>query len=289
MAAAIEGTDAEVAAEAVAARSLSNETYLEINTPEESEPRCVIFDTPNVSFPSFAPYHDKIISFCLWGASECYNYLMLENVLLAQRIYPGWVCYIFYNETCMPKIIDALQKQPNVRLIFMSDKTSKASNMFWRFIPCFESDSIVLVRDCDSVLNERERAAVQEFEDSSCNFHIMRDSVYHKQKIMGGMWGCRNGVLRPLYGQFHDFMNGVSFADDKRNLDQQWLDIYVYPLIQHTSMVHATDNKYEAHTRGFPRTTYKGRVGAILLHAPLARKYFGEENEKLARRPQYRC
>jgi hypothetical protein len=213
---------------------------------------------------------------------------MLENVLLAQSIYPDWTCYIFYNETCIQKIIKELEKQPNVRMIYMNEKQSKASNMFWRFIPCFESDSIVLVRDCDSIINEREKGAVQEFLDSSCDFHIMRDSIYHKQKIMGGMWGCRKGILRPLYNKFYDFIDCVSVSEDKRNLDQNWLDINVYPLVRHTLIVHASANSYEEHCRKFPQSKYRGSVGAIILFAPLSRALLGEENVKLQRRPHYR-
>ena len=44
----------------------------------------------------------------------------------------------------------------NVRLIKIDDNVSKATNMLWRFRPAFESDSVVLVRDSDSLINKRE-------------------------------------------------------------------------------------------------------------------------------------
>lgn len=268
-------------AAAMASAESSSSTYNSITF--------ISFDTPSsVTFPSYAPYHDKIISFCLWGGSEGYNYMALENVLVAQRIYPDWMCYIFYNSTCIPKIINALKLQPNVRMIEIHDKISKASNMFWRFIPCFESDGIVLIRDCDSVLNEREKAAVDEFLDSSCNFHIMRDSIYHRDKILGGMWGCRNGILKPVYHHFYTFIADIKVGDDKRCLDQKWLDKEIYPRIKDSLMVHASANKYEKDARPFPPSCYKRPVGAIILHAPLSREVLGEENIKLSRQPQYK-
>jgi hypothetical protein len=48
--------------------------------------------------------------------------------------------------------------------------------MLWRFRPAFEEDdTIVLVRDADSRLSRRERAAVEDWLASDFDFHIMRD------------------------------------------------------------------------------------------------------------------
>jgi hypothetical protein len=228
-------------------------------------------------------YHPKIISFSLWGDNECYNYMALENALIAQRIYPDWMCYIYYNETCIPKIIEALKKQPNVRMIFMNQPISRASNMFWRFIPCFESTGAVLVRDCDSIVNERERGAVDEFLDSSCDFHIMRDSPYHRQKIMGGMWGCKNGILNTLLGEFHTFLETFNRSEDKYNLDQLWLAEKIYPFVYDSAMIHASYHKYEEKARNFPPSSYKDFVGNVIYYSPTARKFLGEENKQLTR------
>jgi hypothetical protein len=233
-------------------------------------------------------YHPKIISFCLWGGNECYNYMALENVLMAQKLYPDWMCYIYYSPTCIPKIIHALKIQPNVRLIFINEPINKASNTFWRFIPCFDSSGVVLVRDCDSILNERERRAVDEFLDSSCNFHIMRDSPYHRHKIMAGMWGCRNGILSSLRDDFKRYINAIPKDDDRRSIDENWLDEYVYPHIIDAAIVHASANIYEETAKRFPYSSYTGKVGAIILYAPLTREIFGEDNIKLVRRPQYK-
>ena len=46
-------------------------------------------------------------------------------------------------------------------------------------------------RDLDSRSNERELAAVQEWLDSSKEFHFMRDHPQHKTTILGGLWGCK--------------------------------------------------------------------------------------------------
>ena len=46
-------------------------------------------------------------------------------------------------------------------------------------------------RDLDSRLNERELAAVQEWLDSSKEFHFMRDHPQHNTEILGGVWGCK--------------------------------------------------------------------------------------------------
>ena len=72
------------------------------------------------------------------------------------------------------------------------------TGMFWRFLAADHLSDIVLSRDTDSRLNKREKAAVDEWLNSDKDFHIMRDHPYHATEILGGMWGCRNGILHGI-------------------------------------------------------------------------------------------
>ena len=56
----------------------------------------------------------------------------------------------------------------------------------WRFLPLSDPlVDVVLSRDLDSALNEREAAAVEEWLQSGANFHLMRDHPKHGTEILG--------------------------------------------------------------------------------------------------------
>ena len=66
-------------------------------------------------------------------------------------------------------------------------------NMFWRFLAIDDSD-VCISRDADSVVNEREVAAVNQWLDSDKQWHLMSDHRLHKKhRMMGGMWGFKKG------------------------------------------------------------------------------------------------
>ena len=52
----------------------------------------------------------KIISYSLWGNHKVYTYGMIENVLLARDMYPGWQVRIHYNDTVPENVVDWLGK-----------------------------------------------------------------------------------------------------------------------------------------------------------------------------------
>ena len=78
--------------------------------------------------------------------------------------------------------------------------------MFWRFFAHDETDcEYVVFRDADSRISKREKMAVDEWIQSGKSIHIMRDHPYHTVPILGGMWGCRNGLMRKI-GLIHSVL-----------------------------------------------------------------------------------
>jgi protein O-GlcNAc transferase len=219
----------------------------------------------------------KLICFSLWGNHEFYNYGALENAILAQSIYPDWICRFYYLDNCDPKIIKELGKLKNVELVeFKSD--GQFANTFWRFIPAFEDDNIIFIsRDTDSRLNIKEKNAVDEWLASDKDFHIMRDHYYHDVLIMAGMWGCRNNILKPFREEFRNFNK----RGDIRDSDQVFLREIIYPKIVDKSIVHASSHKKEKHARDFPKSFYDGFVGEYIRYAPYSFKLLGEKDRLL--------
>jgi len=247
----------------------------------------------------------KYISYSLWGDNKVYTYGAVENVILAREIYPGWIVRIHYNDTVPVNIMEWLKTQDNVEVIHHPGTKKKASNMFWRFEELFY-DHTVIVRDSDSRLNIREKAAVDEWLESSKDFHIMRDHEHHMVPIVGGAFGCRNNACKFLfrnnnsnnYNQcpldffegkqiFEDFKNQINENGDVYMIDQKFLYHCIYPFVVLNSFIHTSYNKYEPFAQDFPETSYKGFVGEVITDTPNASKIFNDEQISFDRIGQY--
>jgi len=224
-------------------------------------------------------YVKKIISFCLWGKHEFYNYGAYENAVLAQSIYPDWVCRFYYSNTDS-RIIKLLESMSNVELIKIDKIEHNYSNMFWRFIPAFmEKDIIMIVRDTDSRLNMREKLAVDEWLNTESDFHIMRDHIWHGTRILGGMWGVRNNLLLGLEKEFLTYQR----VNQKGN-DQKFLQDTIYNFVKHTALIHDTYNLYadEKCLKFKSVESYNSYCGAYCLSAPNTFRALGEPNRLLS-------
>ena len=175
----------------------------------------------------------KIISFSLWGDNPVYNVGAIRNAELAKDIYPDWVCRYYYGTSTLESTIEKLKGFDNVELINMGVEGDWAG-MFWRFYPASDNDvDVVIVRDCDSRLNQREKGAVDEWLNSDKGFHIMRDHPAHGTEILGGMWGAKKGVVNNMKELIDDYIKG-----DFWQVDQNFLREKIYPLVKDNSSVH---------------------------------------------------
>jgi hypothetical protein len=190
----------------------------------------------------------KIIAFSLWGDNPKYTIGAVKNAELAQEIYPDWICRFYVGLSVPPQIIDQLKNFKNVELVHMEEE-GDWTGMFWRFLAAEDGDVIMISRDTDSRLNLREKKAVDEWLASGQDFHIMRDHPYHKTEILGGMWGCRRGILEGIGGMMDNYKKG-----DFWQVDQNFLREKIYPLVKDRSFVH--DEFFES--RPFP-TPREGR------------------------------
>ncbi len=202
-----------------------------------------------------------IISFSLWGDCKLYNYGALENALLSPEVYPGWECKFYMGRGVIPEVRERLVAMRHVSIVDV-DEENKFSNTLWRFRPAFETDETVIVRDCDSRINERERLAVDEWLASDKDFHIMRDHPKgHWGRVLCGMWGARNGILRRFLAAFAEYS---ARKTNRYFHDMDLLSKEVYPQVVDSSMIHDEHFRYEAHARPFPESDYGGFVGEVI-------------------------
>lgn len=193
----------------------------------------------------------NVISFSLYGTAEKYWVGMLENIRLAPYIYPDWEVWIYADSLNHHRLERAGYKGKQ----FSLPDNSKHLGLFWRFCSAFHSEvDRAIIRDADSRLNWREKAAVDEWITSGKPFHIMRDHVDHTLPIMGGMWGyVKSSNAIPNF-----FENLQAWKDHEMDGDQKFLTQHVWPLVREKCIAHDSfpDRKverYGAHDiRPFP-------------------------------------
>ena len=121
------------------------------------------------------------------------------------------------------------------------------SNVFpmnWRFLTTLDPQvDIAFSRDLDSLPMKREMMAVNEFLNSSREFHFMRDHPKHNVPMMGGMWGVRlssSKIRQKLHQSFMRlFKSKLFYADNNlKGPDQYILAKYIYPWAKYFAMSH---------------------------------------------------
>lgn len=190
----------------------------------------------------------KIISYCLWGNNGFYTINGIRNVDLAKIHFPDWICR-FYVAPTVPKAIIEELKNREAEVILMGVDESW-NGMFWRFYAASDPMvDIMISRDTDSLLDHRDKAAVDEWLSSDKDFHIMRDNRAHSTKILGGMWGARNKIIINMKELIDNYSR--KNTNNRKNIDQEFLAEIVYPIVINRSMVHDSLNRF-GHGREFP-------------------------------------
>jgi len=177
---------------------------------------------------------NKIISFCLWGNNPKYLVGMSKNIQLAKEIYPDWKVKIFVDATVPMGYKFEYEENENVEVIRKFDEIGDWKFSLRRFEAAENDDDIIILRDADSRLNYREKAAVDEWLQSDKDFHVMRDHPYHKFVILAGMCGFRNGVLKDIKKVVDNYSNvNYNYGED-----YNFLLNCVYPMVKNNMFIH---------------------------------------------------
>ena len=191
----------------------------------------------------------NIVSYSLWVDHPMYWVGSLRNIEQVSKYFPGWICRFYIDKNCKKELIDTI-KGDNVEVVLVDSKDS-FHGMFWRFWAAEDPEvDIFLSRDCDSRFSDREVSAINEWLESDKDFHIMRDHPYHTVPILGGMWGCRRGIMRKI-GLIKMIESWNQFS--RKGIDQDFLGRCVYPLIYKNDMEHSEfDLRFGGEIRPFP-------------------------------------
>lgn len=189
--------------------------------------------------PKFDSKNKKanIIAFSLFGNLARYCETSLINVDLANEIYPEWTCR-FYVDDSVPVNVQRRLEEKGAEVIQVNGKQRELSGLFWRFFVI--DDPTVkrfLIRDADSLVSWRERAAVDEWLKSDKWFHLMHDFYSHTELILAGMWGGCTGVLTNIEQHIRDYVETGRYLSN-RVMDQHYLRYCIWPTLQQSVLIH---------------------------------------------------
>ena len=162
----------------------------------------------------------RVIAYSLFGSEPSFTNGAIENAKLASKIYPGWAVRVYHDMTVPRYVLDKL-RQENVQLIELIYSPLEPKTD-WNLLVAFDpSIDRYIIRNIDSRLTWRERAAVDQWIESGKRFHIMRDHPFHSNNIVPiGLWGATHDAIpdivtlihtydtnRPNYGTLQQFLN----------------------------------------------------------------------------------
>ena len=196
---------------------------------------------------SYDGYYGKIstkingcISFSLFGNNPKYCETLMLNIEVAPNIYPDYKLLVYHDDSVPVAVLKRLHSFSYVSLVHINTiDASKYPGSFWRFLALEDMRfDVVLMRDADSIINDRDRTLVNVWLSSSKRerFHIVREWYTHTDLILAGMWGVRDRSLVGIRGMMDSYIESAHALSNK-HADQWFLAEKVWPLLK-TSMVH---------------------------------------------------
>lgn len=205
----------------------------------------------------------------MWGNNPSYTDGALVALHSARIYYPDWEYWFYINNDVSDHIIQKLEncggvviRKQRKALNAKSDSKNEFEPTFWRFLPISDpAVDVVIARDTDSVISEREALAVHQWLNSGKDFHIMRDHPMHEYPILAGMWGCKAEAFR-------DMASLVDKWDelDYYGCDQKFLGTVIYPRALKSALIHTDFIRFpNEQVQPFPNPAVLGKFVGMSL------------------------
>lgn len=107
-----------------------------------------------------------------------------------------------------------------------------------------------LIRDADSIVSHREKAAVDVWLKSDKWFHLMRDNYSHTELILAGMWGGCTGIFHNIEAHIRDYVATGRYLDN-RVMDQHYLRYCIWPTLKQSVLIHDSQ-QFDSDAIDFP-------------------------------------
>ena len=175
----------------------------------------------------------KIISFCLYGTAPLYYKGLIENIHIISKKLPDFFTYVYYGSDITEDKITNLRSLSDKIVLIATNKLG-AGNMIDRLNPIKLDDTeIFFCRDADSRINDRDLWCINKFIESEKSVHCIRDSFWHKSKLMGGILGFKVKKIENLekiredLSKYYEYCENPEYGDDEHFLGNK-----IYPLIK---------------------------------------------------------
>jgi len=226
----------------------------------------------------------QIVSFSLYGSSRIYTVGAVENAELVHTIYPGWTTRFYIDETVPNDVISALRERGAQIVLVDAPLLGPMYGRYWRMWVAADPDvERFIIRDADSRVNTREKAAVAAWIKSEKSFHVMRDSFHHCKRMLAGMWGGIGGKL-PEIRQMTDSWGHYSAWGEC----DQFVSEIVFPKIKHDYICHDSSGYFDDAVSFPPHeplqgTSYVGQIVMLNMRRMDVWRRLGEFEDKILR------
>ena len=162
---------------------------------------------------------------------------MVINARQISARFPDARIQVYIADDVPADISDRLSSFPNVRLIHVKRLTD-TQNTLDRFNALDEECDVLISRDTDSRVHDRDAACIEDFLASNKLLHIIRDHRCHGVRILAGMWGLRKRALtQPIQPIIQSWL--ASHGNPSRyGCDQMFLAHVIYPALVGQAMIH---------------------------------------------------
>lgn len=228
---------------------------------------CVVYVMSLYSFCDWRLANSRetgVISFSLYGSDARYVDGARENARLYEHIFEGWVMRIYHDDTVPSQVLEEMYSR-GVQLVNMTGSTK--NKMAWRFLAVSDtSQPRACIRDIDSRLLVRDKAAVKAWIASGKSFHVMRDHPSHSLfAISGGMWCAKTKVIPNIEGMLDTKNVGHDYLQD-----MEFLNSCIWPIVRRSVLQHDSFScrKYDASPFPVPRIGME-HVGSVFINGEM--------------------
>ncbi len=180
----------------------------------------------------------NIISFSIWGTDARYLDGAVTNAIVIRYLYPGWTAR-FYTDASIPAGFAEALRNNGAEVVVVEGRPAATHGLFWRFMVEDDEDvDMFLVRDCDSIVNAKERWAVADWLRHGRAFHVMRDHPKHSELILAGMWGAHRGNIGNMAERVDAYLRTVPPSGNYKIVDQHFTRQILWPIVQTNVTVH---------------------------------------------------
>lgn len=183
----------------------------------------------------------KIISYTIFGEEEFYRKGLKANIDIAKTLFTDWTVRVYCCSKLPKDFIKSIDK-PNVEIIIKKQEYNY-HGLLWRLLPMQENHDVVIVRDVDTRLFQRDKNLVDDWLETPHKYHICRDNIGSNQPILAGLWGGKKPDL-PIQKTWDKWVKN----ENPKGIflwDQGYLKKYIYPRLLSDLVVYTEHNIYE--------------------------------------------